>query len=76
MNTSENHINVKVKVKIQVKVKVSPHCKEIVPLCNEHRSSSTQRHLEYADQGKYVQKIFGKHIILFHTYYSALDLDT
>ena len=38
-----------------MKVKVLPHCKEIAPLYSEHRSNSTQRHLEYADKGKYVQ---------------------
>ena len=46
----------KVKVQLEIKVKVSPRCKEIVPLYSEHRSSSTQRHLEYADQGKYLRK--------------------
>ena len=34
-----------------------PRCKEIVPLCIEHRSSSTRHHLEYAGQGEYVQAI-------------------
>ena len=49
-----------------MKVKVSPRCKEIVPLYSEHRSSSTQRHLEYAEQGKNVQKIFVDKKKYFH----------
>ena len=48
-------------ISIPVKVKlifILPRCKETVPLCSEHRSSSIQPHLEYADQGKHVETKF------------------